>query len=122
MKRLILFATLVLTAGLLYAGLSFGTDQAGRILIAQSGQMQNEMTVVPLDEDQIRQLQVILQNKGYDVGEESGTIGPETTRALKEFQEDKGLAVTGTPTEETLRTLVPTFIDQEYFGLAPEFL
>ncbi len=43
----------------------------------------------------VRAIQLILQNKGYDVGEANGTIGEKTRAAITAFQKDHGLKPTG---------------------------
>lgn len=130
MKPLALLITLVFTAGLLVAGQALGAwqaDHSSQTQTPQPGvttpadQVQKAGAAVSLDKDQIRHLQRLLQNNGYDVGEESGIIGPETASAIRQFQEDQGLTVTGVPDQETLRALASSPEEQEYFGLAPEF-
>jgi peptidoglycan hydrolase-like protein with peptidoglycan-binding domain len=48
-------------------------------------------------------------------------MSPDTTEAIRQFQTDEGLAATGTPDQQTLRTLAPSSDQQEFFGLSPEF-
>lgn len=43
----------------------------------------------------MRQAQERLSALGYNVGTPDGAAGPRTTKALREFQKDKGIAVTG---------------------------
>lgn len=127
MKRFVLLVTLGLATGLFVAGQALGAGQTKRMQKAQAegtvapAQTQAEKAVVPLNVEQIRYLQNILQEKGYDVGNESGEIGPNTTSALQSFQSDEGLAVTGTPDQMTLRALAPSPEELQYFGLAPAF-
>lgn len=129
MKKLVLILSLVFTAGLLVAGQALGAGPAGHYLLAQNGngvaihpgQMENPTAAVPLNEEQVRHMQQILKDNGYEVGEEDGTIGPQTTNAIEEFQGAQGLTVNGVPNQETLRALSPSSETQEYFGLSPAF-
>jgi murein L,D-transpeptidase YcbB/YkuD len=84
---------------------------------------QEQLQVQQLNRMQIREMQHLLNLQGYTISSsESDSIGRETTAAISNFQRDEGLAVTGTPNQETLRTLAPSSNQQEFFGLAPEFL
>jgi peptidoglycan hydrolase-like protein with peptidoglycan-binding domain len=74
-----------------------------------------------LDSCQISRIQNILKDKGFDAGPADGILGPKTSQALRRFQGSEGLAVTGKPDTETLRTLAPDTGVQEYFGISPEF-
>lgn len=129
MKKLVLFLSLVFTTGLFVAGQAIGAGAVDHNLVAQNGngvatqpsQTETSTAVVPLNEEQVRHMQQILKDNGYEVGEEDGTIGPQTNKALEKFQEDQGLTVNGTPDQETLRALAPTPEEQEFFGLAPAF-
>lgn len=53
----------------------------------------------------LRRVQSALRERGYDVGPVDGVYGPRTANALQSFQEDAGLAVTGTVTSELLAAL-----------------
>ena len=57
--------------------------------------------------DDVKNLQTALEELGYSVGECSidGIIGPDTTKAIKEFQEAAGLAVDGIAGPDTLAAL-----------------
>ena len=57
--------------------------------------------------DDVKNLQTALEKLGYSVGECSidGIIGPDTTKAIKEFQEAAGLAVDGIAGPDTLAAL-----------------
>lgn len=57
--------------------------------------------------DDVKNLQTALEELGYSVGEcgIDGIIGPDTTKAIKEFQEAAGLAVDGIAGPETLAAL-----------------
>ena len=53
----------------------------------------------------IETIQVRLVDLGYDVGEVDGLLGPRTHAALRAFQADQGLPVTGLPDGNTQRVL-----------------
>ena len=53
----------------------------------------------------VREVQQALQSKGYDVGPIDGVIGPRTESALREFQQQQGLARSGRIDAQTLSAL-----------------
>jgi hypothetical protein len=53
----------------------------------------------------IASVQEELQDKGYSPGPADGVMGSRTRSAIAEFQEDRGLAVTGTINNSLLRSL-----------------
>ena len=53
----------------------------------------------------VYELQDRLAALGYKAGTVDGVLGPRTTDALKKFQADKNLAITGTINPETIRAL-----------------
>jgi hypothetical protein len=55
--------------------------------------------------DLVRSVQEMLQREGLDVGPIDGILGPRTAAALREFQQQRGLARSGEPDEATLREL-----------------
>lgn len=57
------------------------------------------------DKNIITSVQGALNNLGYNCGKPDGKAGKKTTTALKDFQRDYGLSVTGTVTGETLEAL-----------------
>lgn len=58
-----------------------------------------------LDSGQVEMLEQTLENRGYSIGSADGVMDSETEAALREFQEDNGLMVTGTATTETMTEL-----------------
>ena len=130
MKRIVLYTATAFIAGLLSAGLALaaGESYSG----SERGIVEERHTDVPetgvtgsvtsflLNEEQISEMQQILQDAGYDVAI-SGELDSDTVSAIEEFQRSEGLAVTGEPDENTLRSLAPTAEEQEFFGLSPEF-
>ncbi len=58
---------------------------------------------------EVKGVQGRLKQLGYNTGLVDGDVGPQTREALKKFQKDKGLAVTGTPNKKTQRELRKEF-------------
>jgi hypothetical protein len=56
------------------------------------------------------ELQFVLDEVGYDVGAIDGVIGSKTKTAIKEFQNDNELDVTGEADEDTVATLAAYFV------------
>ena len=52
-----------------------------------------------------RDVQQALERKGYDVGPIDGVMGPRTQSALREFQQQQGLAQSGQIDQQTLLAL-----------------
>jgi peptidoglycan hydrolase-like protein with peptidoglycan-binding domain len=105
------------------------TDQIRemQLLLAVRGY---DLGLQQLTTDQIREIQLMLAVRGYDVGFDlsndlvgtmSGVLDENTKAAIRQFQQDQGLAITSVPDVETLRALAPSSDQQEFFGLSPEF-
>src|SRR5262245_38082135 len=58
-----------------------------------------------LSETQIREIQTVLIQKGFDIGRPDGRLGPRTVRALTEFQRKQGLQATGRIDSKTVSAL-----------------
>jgi peptidoglycan hydrolase-like protein with peptidoglycan-binding domain len=58
-----------------------------------------------LSEEQIREVQTVLIQKGFDIGQPDGRLGPRTVRALTEFQRKQGFAATGRLDNQTVTAL-----------------
>ncbi len=91
---------------------------------------EDQMQAQQLTTEQIREMQMLLAVRGYDlgfdlsndlVGTMSGVLDENTKAAIRHFQQDQGLAITSVPDVETLRALGPSSDQQEFFGLSPEF-
>ena len=54
---------------------------------------------------QITQVQQALKAKGYDPGTTDGVMGTQTQEALRKFQKENGLKVTGTVDAQTAKAL-----------------
>jgi Putative peptidoglycan binding domain/FecR protein len=55
--------------------------------------------------DLVRSVQEMLMHAGHDVGPIDGILGPRTAAALRDFQQQHGLARSGEPDEATLQEL-----------------
>ena len=53
----------------------------------------------------MKQAQQRLNELGFDVGTPDGSAGPRTQNALRTFQQDQGLPVTGRLDQATMRQL-----------------
>ncbi|WP_110601508.1 His-Xaa-Ser repeat protein HxsA [Salinicola lusitanus] len=56
-------------------------------------------------QDLVRRVQLALVVQGYEPGSVDGVMGPKTRSALRSFQKDNHLEVTGRMTNETLNSL-----------------
>jgi peptidoglycan hydrolase-like protein with peptidoglycan-binding domain len=73
---------------------------------AEEHAVQKSIPPQQLNETQIRRYQEQLDTAGFATGAEKGTITPETTAALRAYQQTYGLPVTGVLDEATQRSLV----------------
>jgi len=127
MKRYVLIIAMTCLAGLVVAGLGMasGENEKGMASEVSGSQMeqtdQSMTTALQLNTEQVRELQKILNDKGFNVGMVDGNIGPETQQALRDFQESAGLTVTGIPDKPTVQALAPDAKTQEFFGLGPAY-
>jgi hypothetical protein len=60
---------------------------------------------VILSRDDIRRLQMVLNQKGFNVGKPDGVLGPRTRNVLIAFQRQQGLEVTGKIDQRTIAAL-----------------
>jgi peptidoglycan hydrolase-like protein with peptidoglycan-binding domain len=58
-----------------------------------------------LSQDEIRQLQIALNQKGFNIGEPDGVLGPRTRNALIQFQQRQGFQATGQIDQRTVAAL-----------------
>ena len=58
-----------------------------------------------LSRDTILELQVALNERGYDAGKPDGITGPATRSAIRKYQHDEGLIADGFPEQELLDRL-----------------
>jgi hypothetical protein len=64
-----------------------------------------DVAVVDLSPDEIRQVQIVLNQKGFNVGEPDGRWGSRTRQALIMFQQRQGLQATGRIDSRTVMAL-----------------
>ena len=62
-------------------------------------------SVVYTDKATVKAVQQALNDAGYNCGKPDGAAGKKTKAAITQYQTDKGLEVTGTVTDELLRSL-----------------
>lgn len=74
-------------------------------------QFKNELTF-DMNNDQIKNAQKMLTGLGYKPGREDGYYSKETVDAVKAFQKDHDLKVTGTLNKDTATKLEATIIDE----------
>jgi peptidoglycan hydrolase-like protein with peptidoglycan-binding domain len=127
MKRFVLITTMVAVAGLFAAGQALaameesgGMPQSGQGM-TMGGHMQEGAMAQNLNQAQVRELQTLLNDKGFKAGKADGILGSKTQQALRQFQQSEGLTQTGQPDEKTLRALAPSADKQQFFGLSPSF-
>jgi hypothetical protein len=60
---------------------------------------------INLSQDEIRQLQMTLNQRGFNVGEPDGVLGLRTRAALMQFQQREGLQRTGQIDQQTMSAL-----------------
>ncbi len=65
----------------------------------------NGQPVDSLSYEQTKELQVLLQKRGFDVGEADGKLGAGTRKAVKGVQQKFGLPADSYPTPELLAAL-----------------
>lgn len=131
MKRVIIITTLVFSGCLLVFSQALASGQSSKTgamqgerspIATQAGdQVQQHLAIQQLNREQTREMQRLLNDQGYAIGNMDGEMNQETTEAIRQFQKTEGLAVTGQPNQETLRALAPSSDQQEFFGLSPEF-
>jgi peptidoglycan hydrolase-like protein with peptidoglycan-binding domain len=60
---------------------------------------------INLSQDEVRELQITLNQRGFNVGEPDGNFGPRTRAALMQFQQRQGLQRTGQIDQQTMSAL-----------------
>ena len=75
------------------------SDQSAQVL-------RLNMNAVPdLDQSSIRQVQQVLQQKGFDPGPLDGIVGPRTREATRKYQDRFGMKASGEIDNQTLFAL-----------------
>ncbi|WP_150113778.1 peptidoglycan-binding domain-containing protein [Colwellia psychrerythraea] len=93
-KRCLLKGIVALSISTIYASASFGGDLLHR---------PSDRTQWP--ENLIRAVQKKLNTMGFDAGTADGIIGPNTRRAIRNFQQDTGMEVDGQISSTLLKKL-----------------
>jgi peptidoglycan hydrolase-like protein with peptidoglycan-binding domain len=63
------------------------------------------LSTLNLTEEQIREVQIALKQKGFNIGRTDGRLGPRTTEALIAFQRQQGFEANGRPDGQTVTAL-----------------
>jgi hypothetical protein len=71
-----------------------GTDSQGRVSSTDASSTTSSSASMSSD-GSVRSAQAALEAQGYNPGSIDGQMGPNTRSALMKFQQDKGLAATG---------------------------
>lgn len=74
----------------------------------ENGAAQTKYVSMPQGKDLVLEVQQILISKSYDPGPVDGVMGNKTSSALKDFQSDQNLSVTGEIDESTYASLKRT--------------
>jgi len=139
MKRFVVLTIMAVIAGIFVAGQGLGaedqmdtssqqgtnqemnqTNQSGTAQQMQET-TQQKTAAMQLNRKQIREMQNLLNQNGYNTGQADGIIGNQTRNALRQYQQSQGLTATGQPNRETLRSLAPNMQQQQFFGLSPAY-
>lgn len=67
--------------------------------------LSDKTTRVDREADPVKAAQRALKARGYDAGDADGRMGPKTRAAVRKFQKDEGLEVTGRLDAPTLARL-----------------
>ena len=111
MRKLILATASVLALGIGGAAVDHAANagntvpNAGWNMPLAPGTSQHLQTAASLSKDDVRQAQLELRNMGLYNGSLDGVLGPETKRALDQFQKDNGLDRTATLDQQTMVAL-----------------
>jgi hypothetical protein len=86
---------------------------------SERSRFSSESGAMNLSQEEIRDLQISLNEKGFNVGEPDGRLGPRTNRALKEFQQRQGLQATGHIDQRTVQALGINVREQQGGSVEP---
>ena len=87
-------------AGMVFTFLTTGVLGLGRMPLAFAVSPSEEKSAV-LHHQDVKKLQETLRDKGYDVGEIDGRMGPKTREGIRQYQKAENLPVTGHLDAET---------------------
>ncbi len=79
-----------------------GTDANGKVATTDTN---GRASASRMPDGTVRNAQLALNEKGYDVGKVDGQFGPNTQSAVRRFQAEKGLAQSGRLDTATLAAL-----------------
>ena len=79
-----------------------GTDANGKVATTDTN---GKVSANRMPDGTVRNAQVALNEKGYDVGKVDGQFGPSTQNAVRRFQSERGLAQSGRLDSATLAAL-----------------
>jgi hypothetical protein len=82
-----------------------GSGRGGARLNSGGATVSGGPGAIELPPDQIRQVQMVLVQKGFDIGEPDGRLGPRTRRALIAFQRQQGFQASGQIDSRTMTAL-----------------
>ena len=104
-RKLILGTASVFALGIAGAALDFSAD-ADDVANAQTEPSYHGLNSAKLSKDDIRWAQVELHLRNLYNGSLDGVTGPQTKRALRDFQKHNGLAPTATLDQQTADALI----------------
>ncbi len=109
-KRKILVAMMVSGLGVIasadnsYSGSNYMHNMQGRDMRHMQNTNMSDKTIRMVEVDTVRSMQSALKDEGYKVRVD-GVVGPNTQQAIREFQTDRELSITGKINSETLSAL-----------------
>ncbi len=81
------------------------------VLAEQSNALQGQ-SKTSMPKGSIKQVQLALKKAGYDPGPRDGRVGSRTRKAIRHFQQDKKLPITGKVDKETWTELM-SYLEQK---------
>lgn len=82
-----------------------GTDANGQVQTDSTTDSRTTGAAAPAGSDSVRSAQTALNDRGYSAGTVDGMMGPNTQDALRRFQNDQGIAPTGSLDDATRQAL-----------------
>ncbi|HZP86497.1 MAG TPA: peptidoglycan-binding domain-containing protein [Burkholderiales bacterium] len=95
---------IALIAALASSGMAFANGNHGAAANVTSSQYASSLQQSPSDQ-QVRDVQQMLKQQGFNPGPVDGIMGPRTEQALRSFQQARGLDTTGNVDAQTLSAL-----------------
>ena len=128
MKKLILAMASVLALGIGGAAVDHAANAGNAVPNAEwnmplaPGTSQHLQTAANLSKDDFRQAQLELRNMGLYNGSLDGVVGPETKRALEQFQKNNGLDRTARLDGQTMVALFGNIGVSEGSSMPPRLI